>query len=85
MSSSASIERRLELIEEQQRRIIALLEGRVLAEVGEPRKKGEPSLAQAHMEAARMADIYEREGREAMKAAFRARNAAVKAKRRRQG
>lgn len=85
MSYPASIERRLELIEEQQRRIIALLEGRVLAEEGEPRKKGEPSLAQAHLEAARMADIYEREGREAMKAAFRARNEAVRAKRRRQG
>jgi hypothetical protein len=85
MPSAASIERRLALIEEQQRRIISLLEGRVLVEVAEPRRKGEPSLAQAHMEAARMADIYEREGREAMKAAFRARNEAVRAKRRRQG
>lgn len=85
MPSAASLEHRLALIEEQQRRIIALLEGRVLVEVAEPRKKGEPSMAQAHMEAARMADIYEREGREAMKAAFRARNEAVKAKRRRHG
>jgi len=85
MSSATSIERRLALIEEQQRRIIALLEGRVLVGDCEPRKKGESSVAQAHMEAARMADIYERDGREAMKAAFRARNEAVKAKRRRQG
>lgn len=85
MPSAASIERRLALIEEQQRRIIALLEGRVPVEVGEPRKKGEPSRAELGMEMSRIADIYENEGRAAMKAAFRARNEAAKAKRRRQG
>lgn len=70
---------RLERIEGMLERLMAM-QG---ASPAPARAKGDPSLLQVNMEAARLAEIYQTEGREAMKAAFRKRNDEARARRKR--
>ncbi len=74
-----ALEKRLEAIE---RKVDRLLNALAPAAPAQPRKRGEPSELQERLEGERLAEILRTEGREAFKAANKARNEQVRARRR---